>query len=362
MVWLPEMLKGQVATVAERLVKGVRWAAGLGIHSRIGMRRRKMKTQRVPVAVLAAFFSLFIGAVGASAADSQDGQHGHDDGHHRGLTCSGGSTTPSFSPSIIHPGTYSSITVTGICAIPSGTVKVRGDLTIKSGASLIANFPAGPGGQPPEGDAILNVEDNVHVGKGATLILGCAPSFGCTTTTTDRIGGDLIGDHPLGVLLHGDTIAGDVSIRGGGGQDYDCSPQGALFSLFKSPVYTTLEDSSVGGDVSVSGYQSCWLGLARTKVRGDVQFVKNALGDPDAIEILSNTIKGDLSCRGNQFVDTTTQPPVFTAHGPWDSTENANGDLFPRQPQLNTVKGERSGQCVLSSPLLQGGPAGPGPF
>lgn len=316
-----------------------------------------MRTPRILVALLAAFFSLSIGALGASAADSQNG---HDDGHHRGLTCSGGSTTPSFNPSIINPGTYSSITVTGICAIPFGTVNVRGDLTIKSGASLLANFPGG-GGQP-EGDAILNVHEDVLVGKGATLILGCAPSFGCATTTTDRIGGDLIGDHPLGVLLHGDTIAGDVSIRGGGGQDYDCSPQGDLFSLFQSPVYSTLEDSSVGGDVSVSGYQSCWLGLARTRVRGDVSYVKNALGDPDAIEILSNTIKGDLSCRGNQFVDATQQPPVFTAHAPWDSTEAPSGDLFPRQPEPNTVAGERSGQCVLSSPLLPGGPSGPGPF
>jgi hypothetical protein len=322
-----------------------------------------MRTPRVLVAVLAAFFSLFIGAVGASAADNQDGQHGHDDGHHRGLTCSGGSATPtSFNPSIINPGTYSSITVTGICVIPFGTVNVQHDLTIKSGATLIANFPAGPGGQPPEGDATLKVKGNVLVGKGATLILGCAPSFGCTMTTTDRIGGNLIGDRPLGMLLHGDTIAGDVSIRGGGGQDYDCSPQGAVFSLFQSPVYTTLEDSSVGGDVSISGYQSCWLGLARTRVHGDVSFVKNALGDPDAIEILSNTIRGDLSCRGNQFVDATKHPPVFTAHGPWDSTENANGDLFPRQPEPNTVAGERSGQCVLSSPVILGGPPGPGPF
>jgi hypothetical protein len=316
-----------------------------------------MRIPRILVALMAAFFTLSIGAVGASAADSQNGEN---DGHHRGLTCSGGSTTPSFNPSIINPGTYSSITVTGICAIPFGTVNVRDDLTIKAGASLLANFPGG-GGQP-EGDAIVNVKGDVLVGHGATLILGCAPSFGCVTTTTDRIGGDLIGDHPLGVLLHGDTIAGDVSIRGGGGQDYNCSPQGDLFSLFQSPVYSTLEDSSVGGDVSVSGYQSCWLGLARTQVRGDVSYVKNALGDPDAIEILSNTIKGDLSCRGNQFVDATQQPPVFSAHGPWDSTEAPSGDLFPRQPEPNTVAGERSGQCVLSSPLLPGGPSGPGPF
>jgi hypothetical protein len=280
-------------------------------------------------------------------------------GSHGGLTCSGGSATPNFSPSIIPPGSYESITVTGTCLIPGGTVDVDGKLSVEAGATLIANFPASP--QGPEGDAILKVGGNVSVGQGATLLMGCAPSFGCAVTTPDRVGGNLRADGALGVVLHAVTIGGNLTIRGGGGQDYRCTGQGG-FAAFGSPVFSTLDDGNVGGNLSVSGYQSCWLGIARDKVGGNVRFSDNALGDPDAIEILSNTIDGNLSCRGNQFVDTSQTPPVFTLHGPWDSTEAPNGDLFPRQPEPNTVNGKRQGQCVLASPILPNAPPGPGPF
>ena len=273
-----------------------------------------------------------------------------DIGDGKGYVCSGGSGSP-FNPALIPPGHYKSITVTDrICVIPGGVVDVENGVTVAPGAALIANFPASPGG-PPEGDATLNVGENLTVGKDAVLILGCAPSLGCAVTTTDRVEGNIVSNGALGMLLHGDTIDGNVTIRGGGGQDYDCRPKGVFFGSIGSPVYSTLEDSSVGGNVTFSGYQSCWLGLTRTHVEGNVKVDNNALGDPDAVEILSNTIDGNISCRGNQFVDTSVTPARVTLHPPFDSAQSPSGDLADRTWEPNTVHGKRSGQCRIAPPL-----------
>ena len=89
------------------------------------------------------------------------------------------------------------------------------------------------------------------------------------------------------------------------------------------------------------------MGIVQLHVGNTVVFHFNKLADPDAIEILSNNIGGNLICRGNSRT--------------WD-----NGDLgphlFPRQPEPNTVGRNRKGQCVLASPTKPGGPLGPGPF
>jgi hypothetical protein len=312
-----------------------------------------MRSLRVLAAVLAAFSSLAASTAVASA---------EDEGHSRSLTCSGGSLA-SGSPSLINPGTYSSIKVTGMCVIPGGTVHVRGDISVEPGAVLITNHPGTPPGQtgPPEDDATTTVGGDVLVGKGATLIMGCAPSSGCTVTTKNRIEGSVKADRPLGLLIRGTTIEENYSIHGGGGQDYDCSPMG-FFANLHAPVFTALEDARVGGNVSIRGYQSCWLGIARTKVGGNLSVVDNALGDDDAIEILSNTIDGSLSCRGNKVVDVSQTPATFTLHNPWDNVELSQTGTFPRGPQPNKVEGKRHGQCVLASPTTLGGPSGPGPF
>ena len=190
-----------------------------------------MRSLRLVIASMAALSALLIGP----AASADDGQHGTNGGNGKPYVCSGGSLSPDFAPSIIPPGNYKSIKVTGICLIPGGVVNVENSVTIGPGAGLVANFGGSPGG-PPEDDAILNVGENITVGKDATLVLGCAPSFGCNVTTTDRIEGNIVADGAFGMLLHGDTIDGNVTIRGGGGQDYDCSPKGAVFSAFFSPL------------------------------------------------------------------------------------------------------------------------------
>ena len=94
--------------------------------------------------------------------------------------------------------------------------------------------------------------------------------------------------------------------------------------------------------------ESCWLGLARLKVAGNMRIIRNQLADPDAIEILSNVIHGRLACRENSQV--------------WNSAEVSEETLYPRTPEPNTVFGVRVGQCRLASPETEGGEPGPGPF
>jgi hypothetical protein len=89
------------------------------------------------------------------------------------------------------------------------------------------------------------------------------------------------------------------------------------------------------------------MGLIRLHVRQSMAVRNNRLADPDAIEINANHIAGNLTCRRNSMV--------------WDSGD-LTANLFPRQPQPNTVGGERRGQCVLNSPTSPHDPPGPGPF
>jgi hypothetical protein len=283
-------------------------------------------------AVLAMLAMLALRATAASA-----------DGPPNAATCSGASLQ---SPGILPPGTYSSLTVQGVCLIPGGTVHVDGNVNVTPGSVFLANFPPlGPGG--PEGDATVTVGRNILVGTGATLVLGCTPSNGCANTTHNTVGGNIVATQPLGMLVHGDAINGNV-IHSGGGGGVNCNPVG-FFAAIGSPAFSAYEDGSVGGNMVITGVQSCWLGIARQQVGGNVILQSNDLADPDAIEILSNTISHNLICNGNSMV--------------WNSAEaNPEGGLFPRVPEPNTVGHQRIGQCVLASPTTPGGPPGPGPF
>jgi len=243
-------------------------------------------------------------------------------------------------------GTHGDVRISGVCGVDAGNATVRGDLTVLPGGALVAAW----------GSSTLTVRGDVRVRQGGTLVLGCDPqSFACvdddpnnpTLSSHAVVKGDLTSWQPLGVVVHNAAIGGDVRETGGGG-GLNCDPAG-VFLLFGSPAYSAYEDSTIKGDVSVSGMNMCWMGLNRLKVRGDVRLVNNQLADPDGIEILANQISGDLVCRQNSMV--------------WDNAEAGFPGLFPRTPPLtNTVKGDRVGQCVLSSPVNQGDLPGPGPF
>jgi hypothetical protein len=154
---------------------------------------------------------------------------------------------------------------------------------------------------------------------------------------------------PLGVVIHSARIRGSV-IQSGGGGGLKCVPEGA-FALLHAPVYSDYEDSTIGGSLIVRDLKSCYLGVARLHVGHNASFTDDTLADPDAIEILANRIAGNLRCTADSHV--------------WDSAEdrtNPQGQLYPRTPQPNRVRGRRLGQCKLASPATPGASSGPGPF
>jgi hypothetical protein len=244
-------------------------------------------------------------------------------------TCAGNLDNPG-----VLSGTYSTnVVVKGLC-VTGGPTTVAGNVFVQGGSTLAADDFTATG--------------NVLVGSGATLVGGPteegdesgpppAPSF--------HVGGNLIATQPLGVVLHGSDIAGNVVETGGGG-GFNCDPSG-IFVAFDSPVFSVIgEGSHVGGNVTISGLTSCWLGLTHSRFDGSVHVLNNKLADPDAVEILDNDIGGNIVCQQNSMM--------------WDSADLTEA-LYPRLWEPNRVSGRRVGQCVVAPPLTLGGTS-PGAF
>ena len=254
-------------------------------------------------------------------------------------TCSGTLDSPGTLAGTVH----GNLTVQGACVVDAGAAVVTGNVTVAPGAALVALFGTG--------DSNLTVGGNFKVQNGGAAAIGCNPdSNPCaddpSLTSSDSIKGNFIASQALGVVIHNTSIGGNFEQHGGGG-GFTCDTSPGVFGLFQSPVFSALEDSTVGGNLSISNVSSCWMGTARVDVGGNASYINNQLADPDAIEIVFNTIHGNLNCRGNSMT--------------WDSGDLTD-NLYPRAPQPNTVFGKRGGQCVLASPATEGGPFGPGPF
>jgi len=249
-------------------------------------------------------------------------------------TCSGTFDSPGFLS-----GSYGNVTINGVCGV-SGTTDISGHLILRPDSTLVAAFSG----------ADLTVSGHVSVKAGATLIAGCDPEqsqcfddpSGSATTT---ITGNLVATQPLGVIVHDSTIGGNVTQVGGGG-GVNCDPSG-VFTQFDSPVFTTYSDSHVGGHLTISGDRSCWLGITRVDIGGSVHLLDNQLADPDAIEVLANTIGGNIVCRQNSMV--------------WDSADIGES-LYPRLWEPNSVSGHRVGQCVVAPPIDSPTGVSPGAF
>jgi hypothetical protein len=256
------------------------------------------------------------------------------------------------SPGVLSGNYKSGVVVKGFCFVNAGPARVVGLLKLAPRSGVAASFG--------HRNSHLTVNGDVLVGRGATLFLGCNPkSSPCfddsqshpTLTSKGRVTGSVTETAPLGVVIHSTTIGGNITETGGGGGLSCAPPFPPPFSQTMSPVFSAYEDSSVLGNIDVTGLHSCWVGVANVRVGGNLRFRSDKLGDPDAIEILGNNVRKNLICVGNTSV--------------WDSAENPSnpmGALFPRMAQPNKVHGARVGQCVKSSPLTQGGPSGPGAF
>jgi hypothetical protein len=222
----------------------------------------------------------------------------------------------------IPPGSYGSVTVSGLCSI-EGTVNISGGLTIAAGGGLDASGP--------DCNSFVHVSGGVQVQDNGVLFLGNGEGTGCPSSN-DVVNGGLRGSNALAVVVHGTTMNGGFSIIGGGGGTScdDAVVQGVDIG---TPPFTDVEDSHVNGGATISGMSTCWMGFIRNQANGGLQVDNNTLGDPDAIEIGLNTINGGIACSGN----------ALAFPGPGGLPTNSF-DGSPPNP--NTVHGQETGQCA----------------
>jgi hypothetical protein len=115
-----------------------------------------------------------------------------------GFSTSASAASPPCTGGTIAPGTYNSLVITGICALPnSGTVTVNNGLTIASTGDL-------DGGKL----GTLIVNGNITVNKGATLLLGCSADSGCGGVTNHKVTMSINAKDALAVIRITTPLAG----------------------------------------------------------------------------------------------------------------------------------------------------------
>jgi hypothetical protein len=242
-----------------------------------------------------------------------------------GYTCTGGD---------VPPGYYQSVTIDGLCYMTDGLVTVQGDLVITPGSLLDAGATLGdPAAGTHVVPATVDIRGSVFVGKGAVLVLGCSVNLLgiCNTTATyDTVGGNLTAYGAEADVLHNVAVRGNVSVLGGGGGAAGGAASGACdASTYQAPApwsqdpalaaqfvpqYTDFEDGSVGGNLTIAGVHTCWMGALREQVGGNYLYAGNRTSDPDGDEIGNNLVSGNMACLANdpavQWGDSGAAPNI----------------------------------------------------
>lgn len=193
-------------------------------------------------------------------------------------TCTGGE---------IPSGTYASITVTGACAVPADAViRVVGNVKVAAGAVLDAQ----------SAPSTITVGRNVTGASGSLVGLGCQPpsytgnsAHECTVEpkghSTITVKGNITVKDAQAVLLNGITVKGNVTLTGGG-----------------SEIPWSIKNNTIGGNLTVSGQRTEWLGVLFNNIGRNVTLTNIALSDPhpDApgVYIVRNTVGRNLTCTG----------------------------------------------------------------
>jgi len=167
----------------------------------------------------------------------------------------------------------------------------------------------------PEGascfsDGGVTIRGGLEIEPGATFVLGSEENPGDNGT----ISGGVTADDPSNVQIHFMTINGGIDIDGGSG------PFGPPFDV----NWIAIEDNAIHGAVEIDGYDGFWFGFIRNHVAGTVTLTNNVLEDPDANEYVTNVIRGNLNCSGND-----PAPQVGDSEG-----------------EPNVVSGNKTGQCA----------------
>jgi hypothetical protein len=225
-------------------------------------------------------------------------------------TCSGGT---------VAPGEYGSLRVTGFCTLDgNGGVSVERNVEVTSTGTLEGVFAS----------SRLTVGGNVIVRPGGNLALGCDPvELACfdspNVTMSDRIGGSIIAQGAVLMVIHDDVIEHNVMQTGGGGAG-SCDPvfpQGP-------PPYTDYALDTIEGSATVSGLNTCWDGFSHNVVSGNVRLTGNKTTIPDGNLVDGNKIGGNLSCFNLSPAPHLSDSPVKTK---------------------DVVDGKVRGQCVAIS-------------
>jgi hypothetical protein len=159
------------------------------------------------------------------------------------------------------------------------------------------------------GASSLKVYGNLRVLKGAALAMGCLPvhspcsddpnaATGGTLTGHNHVYGNLTGSRALAIIVHASKISGSVDQSGGGGGKaaMTCTvPGSGVFAALMSPVFSDYEDNQITGNLAVFKLRTCWFGALRDHVGGSVLVADNKFGDPDANEVNSNVVRGNMS-------------------------------------------------------------------
>jgi hypothetical protein len=246
---------------------------------------KKRPISHVAIGAAAALLGLMIAPVLTASAASAAPLGGGGGGSY---VCPGGN---------VPPGTYSSILITGVCFAPAGTIVVRGNLTIAPNALLDAVTPGDPPASPVVPATVL-IGGNVSVGRNGVLALGCSPN-----------------------------ISGGGGAVGGGASGGCFSPTAAIPAPWSEapglvaggPQYTDFEDTSIGGNLTIVGQQTCWMGSLRNQVRGSLTYASDVTSDPDGMEINNNLMGGNMTCLKNdpavQYGDSGAAPNLVGGLG-----------------------------------------------
>jgi hypothetical protein len=181
------------------------------------------------------------------------------------------------------PGTYRGLIVKGACLVRKGPVTIQGTVIVTRKSIFDA-----------VSTARLTVDGRISVRAGALVGLGCSPEVGCKKLTPDSFYGGIRATNPLDLIIQSGTIYGNVSVTGGGG-GRNCKNN----KLLKSPNFSTVEDTVVHGNVSFTNMRTCWFGLIRDHIHGNVIIRGNKFADPDANEDVTNIVYGNVTCANN---------------------------------------------------------------
>jgi hypothetical protein len=295
---------------------------------------------------LKARWVLVAGAIVLGISAAGQGMAAASPSHSGGnYTCTGTASSPGTLA-----GTYANVMVTGACVVDAGPVDIKGNLTVAPDATLAALY--GLDDQTGTGNSDMTVHGNMVVQQGASVMLGCEslviplwgatqildlPDFPCTDdpnqnaptlNANEVIDGNLVANDPLGVVVHATTVHGNV-VQTGGGAGLGCAAVGIFNQYFGLPDYSDYTDTTVGGNLSITGLDTCWFGALRDNVGGNM-IVSNNLSTPDATEIATDTVHGNLVCQNNS---------------PQEELGDSDG-------QPNKVGGNAIGECGFNVILL----------